>query len=113
MFFCVDYKTKTGIKQRELYHGGFQHDPKPATYANIDILPQYRRYFKPNSLANRLKKGICELCGAETKEIHMHHIKKLKDLTGETTSEMLMLKKRRKSLALCRGCYEGVRAHQL
>jgi len=110
--FGVEYKTKAGTKRCELYHDGFHHKPEAIASADVDILPQYRCYDKPNSLAGRLKKGVCELCGAETKEIHMHHVKLLKDLTGETPSELLMMKKRRKSLALCWGCYEEIRTYK-
>lgn len=45
-----------------------------------DTLPQYVKYDKPNSLAKRLKADICELCGTKTTEIHMHHVRRLKDL---------------------------------
>lgn len=110
--FSVTYTTKTGQKQCELYHDGFTWQKDETAWADVDILPQYRRYDKLNSLASRLKKGVCELCGAKTKEIHMHHVKKLKDLTGKTKAELLMMEKRRKSLALCWECYEKVRTYQ-
>jgi group II intron reverse transcriptase/maturase len=110
--FSVTYTTKAGQKQCELYHDGFTWQADETAPAYVDILPQYRHYDKPNSLAMRLKKGVCEMCGAETKEIHMHHVKRLKDLTGETEAELLMMQKRRKSLALCWECYEKVRTYQ-
>lgn len=110
--FGVDYTTKAGLKRCELYHDGFTLEKDETATADVDILPQYRRYDKPNSLAKRLKNGICELCGVETKEIHMHHVKRLKDLTGATPAELLMMQKRRKSLALCGECYERVRTYK-
>ena len=63
--------------------------------------PNFRKYTKERSLLHRLKNGICELCGVETKEIVMHHVRRLKDLKGETEWERVMLRIRRKSLALC------------
>jgi len=46
------------------------------------------------------------MCGGKTDEIHMHHVKRLKDLTGKTKYELLMIEKRRKSLALCPDCFD-------
>ena len=105
----VDYYNKAGKQRCEFYHDGFIKIEEPLFDADIDILPEYRRYDKPNSLAARLKAGICEACGAKTDEIHMHHVKRLKDLTGKTEFERLMMKKRRKSLALCPSCFEMTR----
>jgi len=105
----VDYFTKAGKQRCEFYHDGFVRQPK-ALLGDVDIPPEYRRYEKPNSLSARLKAGVCEACGARTDEIHMHHVKRLKDLTGKTVFEQLMMKKRRKSLALCPLCFEATRA---
>lgn len=100
----IPYVTKSGPKRCEFYHDGFT---KKATLSslNADTLPQYVKYSKPNSLAKRLKAGICELCGAETREIHMHHVRRLKDLTGRDDLELKMMQMRRKSIALCPECY--------
>ncbi|MHB8127073.1 MAG: HNH endonuclease [Desulfitobacteriaceae bacterium] len=75
----------------------------------MDTLPNFRRYDKPNSLAKRLRNCLCEVCGAYTNNLHMHHVKRLKDLTGKSEFELMMMEKRRKSLALCADCF--VKAH--
>ena len=100
----IPYTTKDGPKQCEFYHDGF---PKKKDLPSLtaDTLPQYVKYDKPNSLARRLRAGICELCGAETKEIHMHHVRRLKDLKGKNELELKMMQMRRKSIALCPECY--------
>jgi hypothetical protein len=103
--FGVDYTNKAGNQRCEFYHDGFRKDDT-ALLGQVDILPQYKRYERPNTLAARLKAGVCEYCGAKTNEIHMHHVKRLKDLTGKTEFELLMMKKRRKSLALCPECFK-------
>ncbi len=100
----IPYMTKSGPKRCEFYHDGFTKDSTlPSLTA--DTLPQYVKYDKPNSLAKRLKAGICELCGVETKEIHMHHVRRLKDLSGKDELELKMMQMRRKSIALCPECY--------
>lgn len=100
----IPYMTKSGPKSCEFYHDGFtKKTDLPALTA--DILPQYMKYDKPNSLAKRLRSGVCELCGAKTDEIHMHHVRRLKDLTGKDELEQKMMQMRRKSIALCPDCY--------
>jgi len=107
--FGVDYSNKSGEQRCEFYHDGFtkQND---AWFGDVDILPEFKQYERPNSLAARLKAGVCEFCGATTREIHMHHVKRLKDLTGKTEFELMMVKKRRKSLALCSDCFSRTKS---
>jgi group II intron reverse transcriptase/maturase len=106
--FSVKYETKSGTKWCELYHDGFEQKEE-ALFGDVDILPEYRIQERPNTLAKRLRAGSCEVCGKSTHDIHMHHVKKLKDLTGRNEFEVLMMKKRRKSLALCSDCFEKSR----
>ena len=108
--FSVEYQTKEGMKRCEFYHDGFTHS-KQCAPANVDNLPLFTRYTRSNSFANRLKAGICELCGTKTDGLRMHHIRRLKDLTGATPAELLMMQKRRKTLALCDTCFEHERAN--
>ena len=103
--FGVYYDTKAGRKRCELYHGGFCRK-REAGLASVDILPETRKYPPVNSLANRLRAGACELCGIKTEDILIRHVKALKDLTGKTSGELLMMQKRRKSLALCPDCFQ-------
>ena len=110
--FGVDYQTKDGEKRCEFYHNGFPRQ-KDVMLSYVDILPQYKKYDKPNSLAKRLKSCICELCGEKSENLIMHHVKRLKDLFESVPSDKLMMEKRRKSLALCEDCYKKVQAKLL
>jgi len=103
--FGVDYVTKAGKKRCEFYHDGFVRKEEAAP-ASVDILPQHRKYAKPNSFASKLKAGACEVCGTQTADIRIHMARTLKELTGNTEAELLMMKRRRKSLALCPACHE-------
>ena len=104
--FGVDYETKAGTKRCEFYHDGFRQNKKPAPEF-VDLLPQYKNRYanSPNTLANRIKAGVCEICGKEHTDIYMHHVKSLKALTGKDVYEQKMLQIRRKSLALCEECF--------
>ena len=104
----IPYVTKSGPKRCEFYHDGFTKK-KELPSLTADTLPQYMKYDKPNSLVKRLKAGICELCGVNTKEIHMHHVRRLKDLTGKNELELKMMQMRRKSIALCPACYARIK----
>ena len=101
--FQVPYLTKSGPKVCEFYHDGFIKHADG--FDNVqDLLPRYVRYDGRNTLANRLKAGICELCGSKTDDIRMRHVRSLKELKGVDEAEILMLRMRRKSLALCPTC---------
>ena len=110
--FGANYKTKSGIKRCEFYHEGFKRNKNVAPEF-VDVMPQYRGRIKPNSLAGRLKSGKCEACGASPVKVYMHHVKRLKDLKADNEFDVLMMKKRRKSLALCPKCYEEARIKSL
>ena len=107
--FQVPYTTKSGPKLCEFYHDGFRKQETGCDNV-YDLLPRYVHYDGRNTLANRLRAGICELCGNKTDDIRMHHVRTLKKLTGATEAERLMLQMRRKSLALCPCCYQSTLA---
>ena len=95
--FRIPYNTKAGPKYCVFYNAGFGRKEFP--FKNeVDMLLKCMEPFRPLKLIKRLKAGICELCGKKNIEISMHHVKKLKDLTGQSAWEIRMKKKRRKSL---------------
>ena len=108
--FLIPYETQKGRKYCELYNGGFKRK-KSAVCFSTDPLPQYVKYDSPNQLRARLKAGVCELCRMDTDDIRIHHVRKLKDLSGNTPWEQIMLAKRRKTLAVCPKCHTKI--HQL
>jgi len=103
--FRIPYTTKAGPKYCVFHNTGFRRKEFP--FKNeIDMLQKCMDTLRPLKLIKRLKAGICELCNKKNIEIFMHHVKKLKDLTGQFEWEKLMKKKRRKSLAVCFDCHE-------
>lgn len=103
--FGVNYKTRAGVKRCEFYNDGYKRNKNVAPEF-ADIMPIYRVQIRPKSLAGRLKSGKCEACGNSPVKVYMHHVKRLKDLKAENEFELLMIEKRRKSLALCPTCHE-------
>lgn len=105
--FVISYETKQGVKTSIFYNQGY--GKKDTSIAGqVELLPQYKRYDKPNSLARKLKTKTCELCGCYTAEIEIHQVKKLKSLKGRFEWEKKMMKSRRKTLAVCPKCHEGI-----
>ena len=105
--FTVEYSTKSGNKTSTFYSGGFKQKKKAIT-AQESLLPHYHKYDKPNTLRNRIKLGICELCNKKTGSIVLHQVQKLKYLKGNNEWERLMIERRRKTLALCPKCHSEI-----
>lgn len=110
--FAVPYSTKAGMKKCEFHHDGFKR--KKEVLLEVDTLPNYaKKHGSPHSNAARIKRGQCELCGEKSNNIRMHHVRKLKDLKGQSDWEKLMIKMRRKSLAVCKDCHDKIHNESL
>jgi hypothetical protein len=105
--FTVEYPTKSGMKQAVYYNKGFSRKIDTMN-AEVSLLPQYNKYDRFNNLRNRIKLGLCEMCNSKTDNIALHQVKRLKDLKGETAWEILMLEKRRRTLAVCPKCHSEI-----
>ena len=76
---------------------------------DADTLPEYgRKYSNSSGNAARIKRGVCELCGQQSKDIWMYHVRRMKDLSDNTEWDRLMKKMRRKSLAVCKNCFDKI-----
>jgi group II intron reverse transcriptase/maturase len=105
--FKVKYHTTSGEKEAVFYNNGCKKQTKPL-FGQIDILDYLKKYEKPNALAHKLRSNICELCGAKVESVEIHQVKRLKDLTGKTEWERIMLKKHRKTIAVCEKCHKDI-----
>ena len=106
--FTVEYQTKQGTKKAVFYNNGFERKKEATIFSEVSILPQYKRYDKPNSLRTRIKLGLCELCNEQSDNIAFHQVKRLKDLKGKTPWEHRMQELRRKTLAVCPKCHSEI-----
>jgi len=101
----IPYDTTKGRKYCEFYHDGFRKHSDG--YDNVaDVMPSYRKYDSRHTIVNRIKAGVCEICGEHADYLCMPHVRTLKSLKGRDIFEQKMLKMRRKSLALCPDCFE-------
>ncbi|MFR9546996.1 MAG: group II intron reverse transcriptase/maturase [Rikenellaceae bacterium] len=110
--FTVQFTVKSGkIKERTFYNDGCKRRD-PFKLSNIDYMPNLMVFVSGTSLIDRLKANKCELCGAKDENIEMHHINKLKDLSGRARWEKLMMARRRKTIALCEKCHKTIHQHR-
>ena len=100
--FVVRYKDSKGQEKcRVLYNEGFRRK-QVNDYAECDHMPN-TCFLSQASLVERLKNGVCELCGNKA-PLMMHHVRTLSKLKADTEWNKLMLKKGRKTLAVCEKC---------
>lgn len=103
--FSISYRTKDGsIKESVLYNQGFArkakgYDVQPSVECPNEFLPA-------TTLADRLKSGVCELCGKDNEVLYMHHVRMMSCLDKNTPWGRQMLKRRRKTLAVCKTCMD-------
>ncbi len=103
--FIVSYPTKKGTKSTVFYNQGMRYDDKIVVTENPDIISRTNENRRYTSLIDRLKGNTCEWCKAETKGIEIHHVRKLKDLSGKAEWERHMIARKRKTMALCHSCH--------
>jgi len=60
------------------------------------------------TLEKRLAAKICELCGKIDVPLAMHHVNKVKNLKGKQKWEIVMIAKKRKTLAVCKSCHHKI-----
>lgn len=80
------------------------------------VLKDYRPHRSPRyaELIGRLRKHRCELCGS-TNVVEVHHVRRLADLnTGQPPPAWasIMLRRRRKTLVVCRPCHDHIHDRQ-
>mgnify|MGYP001080963072 FL=1 len=107
--FIVPFTGKNGeVRYRIFYDGGFKRK-EPFNGSIVDYIPNTA--FVPKlSLMERLKTGTCEICGKKGNLI-MHHVRNLNQLKADSPWNAIMIKKRRKTLAICESCNEIIQNH--
>jgi group II intron reverse transcriptase/maturase len=107
--FIIPYTDDKGRRQyRIFYDGGFK---RQNGIADIGCDTQPFTVLLPYpTLVERLKANYCEMCGAEGTTV-MHQVRTLKALSKENEWSRIMLKRNRKTLAVCETCNAKIREH--
>ena len=61
-----------------------------------------------NTFEKRLSAKECELCLKTNVPLEIHHINKVKNLKGKQLWEIVMIAKKRKTLAVCKDCHNKI-----
>jgi group II intron reverse transcriptase/maturase len=104
---------REGKKPLVAQFGGIQLIPQPKATI-LDQLPKPMN--TGTEILQRMLANTCELCKS-TKDIEVHHIRKLADLKGKGGRERpawvkLMAARQRKTLVVCRTCHVKIHAGQ-
>lgn len=102
----VKYMTKRGEKNLLFLNMTDIRASRNKKVADPDTVPNLVSV--RNEIAGRLKAKCCELCGATEGPFEVHHVRRLKDLTGNTAWEQKMWTIRRKTLIVCKDCHKRI-----
>ena len=103
----VPYETKSGTKIR--FFADYSECKTYYDYSDVISNAAIMYGYAVNTLENRLKAHVCELCGAADSQFYeVHHVNKLKNLKGKEHWERVMIAKKRKTLVVCRHCHKSV-----
>ncbi|MEI8657536.1 reverse transcriptase domain-containing protein [Vibrio sp. Hal054] len=72
----------------------------------VDPFPNTFKYMSRTELLDRMAARKCEYCGIPSGYLEVHHVRKLKDIKGDTEPwKRLMISRKRKTLVLCKDCH--------
>ena len=101
----IPYETKSGKKRMMIIK--FSDLKKGAVYHNADTITHHIHFNNSNALEDRLRANKCELCGNTDVPLEIHHINKLKNLSGKEQWERAMIARKRKEEAFLIGDGKG------
>lgn len=104
--WSIPYKTKSGIKYCKFADymkckKSVDFDEKIVDYAVVHATTR-------TTLEKRLESHVCELCGKTNVQLEMHHVNKVKNLKGKDFWEIMMIAKKRKTIAVCKDCHHKI-----
>lgn len=87
---------------------------EPLEFGKIDILPNTRQITLSHSeLIQRISANQCEYCGNRESKFEVHHVRALKDLKDKELWQIVMARRKRKTLVLCVPCHKLLHAGKL
>lgn len=101
--WSIPYETKKGVQRREF--ANFMDCKNIKTFDDNIIDFAVMHVSTTTKFEDRLKAKECELCGKTNTALEIHHVNKVKNLKGKTFWEIMMIAKRRKTIAVCKSCH--------
>jgi group II intron reverse transcriptase/maturase len=105
--WCIPYQTKTGRKQ--LYFAKYADAKEVKNPSDKRTNAAVGYAFSTTTFEKRLKAKQCELCGTtESERYEIHHVNKVKNLSGKKPWERVMIAKQRKTIVVCKECHHTI-----
>lgn len=103
--WSVPYETKRGAKRRNF--AKFMDCKNSDNFS--DTVIDFVKYAKARTtFEDRISAKVCELCGKTDVPLEIHHVNKVKNLKGKQDWEIVMITKKRKTLAVCKNCHHKI-----
>ena len=102
----IPYSSAKGGKCREF--AKYQDCKNADIFSDVIINYGARHAGTRTIFEDRLSAKVCELCGKTDVPLEMHHVNKVKNLKGKQDWEVVMIAKKRKTLAACKDCHHKI-----
>lgn len=102
----IPYKTKKGIRYSKF--ADFMRCKKATDFD--EVIKDYAVIHATTrtTFEDRLSAEVCELCGKMGVPLELHHVNKVKNLKGKDFWEIMMIAKKRKTIAVCKQCHHKI-----
>lgn len=101
----IPYKTKKGIKYSKF--ADFMKCKKVTDFDEVIKDYAVMHASTRTTFEDRLSAEVCELCGKINAPLEIHHVK-VKNLKGKDFWEIMMIAKKRKTIAVCKECHHKI-----
>lgn len=104
--WSIPYKTKSGTKYCKF--ADYMKCKKSVDFDEVIVDYAVMHASTRTTFEDRLSAEVCELCGKINAPLEIHHVNKVKNLKGKDFWEIMMIAKKRKTIAVCKECYHKI-----
>ena len=113
----IKYNTKSGANTMIYFNDSLKKVNQPLG----EVSDQFGQVFAGGQLMKRLNANFCELCGTASRDLEIHHVRKLKDIVNKYRKRgdyipnwvLTMSIIKRKTLVLCQDCHVKIHSGKL
>ncbi len=102
----IPYETAKGRRFRTFTK--YSECKDSGNFNDAVVAHSVRHASNTTTLEKRLSAKTCELCGKANVPLEIHHVNKVKNLKGKEQWEIVMIAKKRKTLAVCKDCHHKI-----
>ncbi|PSL32534.1 hypothetical protein CLV60_102252 [Dyadobacter jiangsuensis] len=105
--FAVTYYNGKGEQKRNIFVKQSFKRKLQGKIQEVGKMPETAYITARTSLIDRLSARCCEICKSES-DLQMHHVRKLSELKGKKKWEIMMIARKRKTMAVCHACHRKI-----